>query len=71
MAPGQRLIASQQLAEARDTTKATIEEAKAVKESRDIRVKAAAACALVSMKLLPKKPSPLSRMFSHGTSVRE
>ncbi|PHH63965.1 hypothetical protein CDD81_5184 [Ophiocordyceps australis] len=59
MPPGQRLIAGQQLTEARDSTMAVIEEAKGAKDSRDVRVKAAAACALVDMKILPRKPSPL------------
>lgn len=59
MSPGQRLIASQQLAEARDVAVSIIEEAKAAKDARDVRVKAGAACALVAMRLLPKKPSPL------------
>ncbi|KAI8671410.1 SNF2 family DNA-dependent ATPase domain-containing protein [Fusarium keratoplasticum] len=59
MPPGQRLIASQQLSDARDVTVAAIEEAKAIKTARDVRIKAAAACAMVAMKVLPKKPSPL------------
>ncbi|EON98140.1 putative tata-binding protein-associated factor mot1 protein [Phaeoacremonium minimum UCRPA7] len=59
MSPGQRLIASAQLAEAREVTVAAIEEAKVAKDARDVRIKAAAACALVAMKVLPKKPSPL------------
>ena len=59
MPPGQRLIASQQLADAREATLSAIEEAKAAKDVRDIRIKAGAACAMVAMRLLPKKPSPL------------
>ncbi|KAI1330419.1 hypothetical protein F5Y16DRAFT_396387 [Xylariaceae sp. FL0255] len=59
MAPAQRLIASQQLNEARIDTVAAIEEARTMKDIRDVRIKAAAACALVAMKTMPKKPSPL------------
>ncbi|KND94759.1 putative helicase mot1 [Tolypocladium ophioglossoides CBS 100239] len=59
MPPGQRLIASQQLAEARDVAVSVIKEARAAKEARDTRVKASADSAMVAMKLLPKKPSPL------------
>ena len=59
MPPGQRLIAIKQLAEARDVAAAAIREAKEMKASRDIRIKAGAACAMVSMKVLAKKPSPL------------
>lgn len=71
MPPGQRLIASQQLAEARDVTVAAIEEAKTIKTARDIRIKAAAACALVAMKLLPKKPSPLIRGIMDSVKTEE
>ncbi|KAK7938061.1 uncharacterized protein PG986_014929 [Apiospora aurea] len=59
MAPAQRLITTTDLNEARRTTTFAIEEAKAIKGGRDIRIKAAAACALIAMKVLPKKPSPL------------
>lgn len=59
MAPGQRLIASQQLAEARESTAELIEEAKARKEARDIRTMAAAGCAIVAIQMLPKKIGPL------------
>ncbi|KAJ2899591.1 uncharacterized protein MKZ38_002965 [Zalerion maritima] len=59
MAPGQRLIAGKQIAESRETALAALRETKEAKSARDVRIKAAAACALVSMKVLPKKPSPL------------
>ncbi|KAI5465705.1 SNF2 family DNA-dependent ATPase domain-containing protein [Mariannaea sp. PMI_226] len=71
MSPGQRLIASQQLAEARDITVSTIEEAKVVKAARDIRIKAAAACAMVAMKILPKKPSPLIKGVMDSIKLEE
>lgn len=71
MAPGQRLIASQQLAEARDLTAQAIEEAKAKKETRDVRIKAAAACALVAIKHLPKKPSPLIKAIMDSIKYEE
>lgn len=71
MAPGQRLIASQQLAESRDLTAHTIEEAKAKKETRDVRIKAAAACALVAIKHLPKKPSPLIKAVMDSIKYEE
>jgi TATA-binding protein-associated factor len=59
MAPGQRLIAGKQLDEARDTTRAAIRDANLAKAARDVRIKAAAGCALVAMKEIPKKPSLL------------
>ncbi|KAH8122759.1 hypothetical protein LI328DRAFT_142433 [Trichoderma asperelloides] len=71
MPPGQRLIAGQQLADARDNTVSAIEEAKAFKEARDIRIKAGAACAMVAMKLLPKKPSPLIKGIMDSIKTEE
>ncbi|KAF4452540.1 putative MOT1-transcriptional accessory protein [Fusarium austroafricanum] len=71
MPPGQRLIASQQLSDARDMTILAIEEAKTVKTARDIRVKAAAACAIVGMKVLPKKPSPLIKGIMDSVKTEE
>ncbi|PHH74275.1 hypothetical protein CDD80_3198 [Ophiocordyceps camponoti-rufipedis] len=60
MSPGQRLIAGQQLAEARDVAASAIDEAKTAKDAHDVRIKAGAACALVAMEtMLPKKHSPL------------
>ncbi|MDA4131629.1 MAG: DUF3535 domain-containing protein, partial [Thaumarchaeota archaeon] len=71
MAPGQRLIASQQLAEARESTVMALNEARQAKESRDVRIRAAAACALVSMKVLPKKPSPLIKAIMDSVKTEE
>ena len=71
MAPGQRLIALPQLSEAREVAVAAIEEAKAVKEARDARIRAAAACALVAMKVLPKKPSPLIKAIMDSIKTEE
>ncbi|KAM4054666.1 hypothetical protein HRG_005490 [Hirsutella rhossiliensis] len=71
MPPGQRLIASQQLAEARDVAVSVIEEAKAAKDARDVRIRAGAACALVAMKLLPKKPSPLIKGVMDSVKAEE
>ncbi|KAK7430006.1 TATA-binding protein-associated factor mot1 [Neonectria magnoliae] len=71
MSPGQRLIASQQLAEARSVTVLAIEEAKSVKTARDVRIKAAAACAMVAMNVLPKKPSPLIKGIMDSVKTEE
>ncbi|CAG8961436.1 hypothetical protein HYFRA_00013886 [Hymenoscyphus fraxineus] len=57
LAAAQRLIATQQLSEARESVVAVIENAKLIKEQRDVRIKAAAASALVAMKFSPKKPT--------------
>ncbi|KAI1811320.1 hypothetical protein GGS20DRAFT_114658 [Poronia punctata] len=71
MAPAQRLIALQQLNEARQDAVSAIEEAKSIKEARDTRIKAAAACALIAMKVLPKKPSPLIKAIMDSIKLEE
>jgi TATA-binding protein-associated factor len=71
MPPGQRLIAGQQLAETRTATADTIQETKTMKDARDVRIKAAAACALVAMKVLPKKPSPLIKGIMDSIKTEE
>lgn len=71
MAPGQRLIASEMLDETRDALSNLIAEAKALKESRDVRVKAAAACSLVAMKHVPKKPSPVIKAIMDSIKMEE
>jgi TATA-binding protein-associated factor len=71
MAPGQRLIASDQLSEARDTAVSAIEDARTFKEARDVRIKAGAACAMVAMKELPKKPSPLIKGIMDSVKTEE
>ncbi|KAG6003671.1 hypothetical protein E4U54_000646 [Claviceps lovelessii] len=71
MPPGQRLIASQQLDEARDAAVSAIEDAKVFKDARDMRIRAGAACALVAMKLLPKKPSPLIKGIMESVKAEE
>jgi TATA-binding protein-associated factor len=59
LAPGQRMVATETLAEARSLALKALEDARTAKEERDVRIRAAAACTLVSMRHLPKKPSPL------------
>ncbi|OTB07939.1 hypothetical protein M426DRAFT_216420 [Hypoxylon sp. CI-4A] len=71
MAPAQRLVASQQLSEVRGDAASTIEEAKSAKNTRDVRIKAAAGCALIAMKVIPKKPSPLIKAIMDSIKVEE
>ncbi|KAK0621437.1 hypothetical protein B0T17DRAFT_534049 [Bombardia bombarda] len=71
MAPGQRMISLPQLNEAREVTVAAITEAKLAKDARDTRIRAAAACALVAMKILPKKPSPLIKAIMDSIKTEE
>lgn len=71
MSPGQRLVATQMLQEARTLTATAISDARAGKDTRDVRIKAAAACALVALKALPKKPSPLIKGIMDSIKLEE
>lgn len=71
MAPGQRLVALPQLEEARRVATTAVQDAKCTKDVRDARIKAAAACALVAMKVLPKKPSPLIKAIMDSIKAEE
>ncbi|KAI1337755.1 SNF2 family domain-containing protein [Xylariaceae sp. FL0016] len=71
MAPAQRLISNQQLGEARQDVIVAMDEARATKDTRDVRIKAAAACALTAMKILPKKPSPLIKGIMDSIKLEE
>ncbi|OOF97394.1 hypothetical protein ASPCADRAFT_206223 [Aspergillus carbonarius ITEM 5010] len=57
LAPAQRITALQVLNDTRATAESAIEEARTVREQRDLRVRAAAAGALVALHDIPKKPS--------------
>lgn len=57
LSPSNRLIASQPLNEARESAVSSISVAKTIKEQRDIRIKAAAASALIAMRVIPRKVS--------------
>lgn len=71
LAPSQRLIAAQALSEARNNVLEVIDSAKSVKEQRDIRIKAAAASALVAMKVLPKKPTHIIKGMMDSVKKEE
>ncbi|KAE8452027.1 hypothetical protein EG329_002192 [Mollisiaceae sp. DMI_Dod_QoI] len=71
MPAAQRLIATQALTEARDQAVETITTAKAIKETRDIRIKAAAASALVAMKVSPKKPTHIIKGMMDSVKKEE
>ncbi|KAL2014722.1 hypothetical protein VTN00DRAFT_2247 [Thermoascus crustaceus] len=57
LTPAQRVTALQVLNDTRATATTAIEEAKAVKEVRDMRIRSATAGALVALQDIPKKPS--------------
>ncbi|RDL40655.1 p-loop containing nucleoside triphosphate hydrolase [Venustampulla echinocandica] len=71
LAPGQRLIATQALSEARETVVEVVDNAKAIKEQRDVRIKAAAASALVAMKFSPKKPTHIIKAMMDSAKKEE
>lgn len=71
LAPGQRLIATQALAEARNSVMEVIDNAKSIKEQRDIRIRAAAASALVAMKVSPKKPTHIIKGMMDSVKKEE
>jgi TATA-binding protein-associated factor len=58
MTPSARMVAGANLETARKEVESSIQEAKDIKEERDVRIKAAAAGALVALNSPPKKPSP-------------
>jgi TATA-binding protein-associated factor len=68
---GQRLIATQALTDARNSVLEVIDSAKAIKEQRDIRIRAAAASALVAMKVLPKKPTHIIKGMMDSVKKEE
>ncbi|KAL4790741.1 hypothetical protein BDV19DRAFT_371803 [Aspergillus venezuelensis] len=59
LAPAQRITALKVLTETKATAELAFEQARDVREIRDMRVKAAAAGALVSFREIPKKPGQL------------
>ncbi|KAH9873083.1 hypothetical protein J1614_005480 [Plenodomus biglobosus] len=58
MTPSARMVAATNLETTRKEVEASLQEAKDIKEERDVRIKAAAAGALVALNSPPKKPSP-------------
>ncbi|RFU25865.1 hypothetical protein B7463_g10473, partial [Scytalidium lignicola] len=69
--PSQRLIATQALADARESVVEAINIAKVAKEQRDVRIKAAAASALVAMKFSPKKPTHIIKGMMDSVKKEE
>jgi TATA-binding protein-associated factor len=57
LTPAQRVTGVQFLNDARESARAAVNEAKIIKELREMRIRAAAASALVALKEIPKKPS--------------
>ena len=67
----QRLTGTQFLKDAQHSALATVENAKIIKELRDLRVKAAAASALCAMREVPKKPGSVIKSMMDGVKTEE
>ena len=71
LAPAQRLTSTTALKEDRAQALTAIEDAKSAKAERDTRIKAAAACALVALQEIPKKPSALIKAIMDSVKLEE
>lgn len=71
MSAAQRVIAAQALSEARENVMEVIANTKILKEQRDIRIKAAAASALVAMRASPKRPTHIIKGMMDSVKKEE
>lgn len=71
LTPAQRVTALQVLNDTRETAATAIEEAKAVKEVRDMRIRSATAGALVALQDIPKKPSNIIKSIMDSIKKEE
>jgi TATA-binding protein-associated factor len=71
LTPAQRVTSSKPLEDARKEVKRALDEANEVKQSRDVRIKAAAAAALVALKEVPKKPALIIRGMMDSVKTEE
>ena len=71
LSPANRITSSKVLADAQTATVEAIEEAKKIKAERDMRIRAAAANALVAIEEVPKKPSMLIKSVMDSIKAEE
>ena len=71
LAPAQRITSLQYLNDARASAVVALEEAKRVKNERDIRIRAAVSGAIVAIGDIPKKPSLLIKGIMDGIKMEE
>ena len=71
LTPAHRITSFQILTDARTAAIEAIEEAKKVKTERDMRIRAAAASALVAIGEIPKKPSALIKVIMDSIKMEE
>ncbi|OAG43525.1 hypothetical protein AYO21_02111 [Fonsecaea monophora] len=71
LTPAQRVSGTQYLNDARTNAKTAVDEAKKIKEGRDIAIKAAVASILVRLKEIPKKPGQLIKCIMDSIKSEE
>ena len=71
LSPAQRIVALQTLDDTRADAQRAIEELTEIKEQRDVRIKAAAAAALVALNDVPKKPGGLIKSLMDSIKSEE
>ncbi|KAI9812170.1 MAG: TATA-binding protein-associated factor mot1 [Pycnora praestabilis] len=71
LTPAQRVTSLQSLNDSKTNAINAIEEAKLIKEQRDIRIRAAAASAMVALKDIPKKPSHIIKGMMDSVKKEE
>lgn len=71
LTPAQRLTGTQYLSDARSTASGIVAEARKVKETRDLQVKAALAAVFVAMREIPKKPGQLIKCIMDSIKLEE
>ena len=71
LTPAQRVSGVQYLSDARATALTAVNEAKLLKEQRDLRIRAAAAGALVALREIPKKPGQLIKGMMDSVKMEE
>ncbi|ODH19656.1 hypothetical protein ACO22_06160 [Paracoccidioides brasiliensis] len=71
LSPAQRMTALQVLNDSRASALTAVEDAKEVKDQRDMRIRAAAASALVALHDIPKKPSQIIKAMMDSVRKEE
>ncbi|KAI9833029.1 MAG: TATA-binding protein-associated factor mot1 [Sarea resinae] len=71
LSPAQRMTCIQALNDSRTIVVSAIQEAKTIKEQRDVRIKAAAAGAMIAANNIPKKPSQLIKSIMDSVKKEE
>ncbi|GLI78073.1 TATA-binding protein-associated factor mot1 [Penicillium ochrochloron] len=71
LTPAQRITATQVLTDTRTTAQYAVDEARAMREQRDMRVLAAAAGALVALRDIPKKPGHIIKGMMDSVKKEE